>query len=66
MSNGPITPPSTPDSMTSSACNTPSPTNPNEDLMSTTFSKSGSVNSGGAKKVNVEVIMKSNPFRVGK
>jgi hypothetical protein len=24
------------------------------------------ISSGGAKKVNVEVIMKSNPFRVGK
>jgi hypothetical protein len=28
-------------------------------------SQSPKANSGGAKKVNVEVIMKSNPFRVG-
>lgn len=27
--------------------------------------QSAAANSGGAKKVNVEVIMKSNPFRVG-
>jgi hypothetical protein len=40
-----------------------SPTSPtfNKSVSTPTSSSSG----GGAKKVNVEVIMKSNPFRVG-
>jgi len=44
-----------------------SPTSPtfNSKSASTPTSSNNSSSSGGAKKVNVEVIMKSNPFRVG-
>ena len=41
------------------------PNTPNTQNLSTSASNA-QISSSGAKKVNVEVIMRSNPFRVGK
>jgi hypothetical protein len=54
---------------TNQSCDLSSPvsmaSSPNGSLLNNSNGSNGSSGSNGAKKVNVEVIMKSNPFRVG-